>query len=75
MHLLVGRSPPGGEARARALNDRADQAARLYATRRAQGSARASCVALREEAAKWEVEAVTALANVRSTTALRERMA
>ncbi|CAE7345760.1 unnamed protein product [Symbiodinium sp. KB8] len=57
-------TPPGGEVPARILNGRADEAARLCATRRASGSAREACAAARAAAAAWEEEAITGLAKI-----------
>ena len=49
---------------ARVLNGRADVSARDLAARRAAGSARESCLALREAAAAWEEEAMLGLARI-----------
>ena len=58
------RAPWGTtECMARALNARADLAARAEARRRAHGSARAACVVARAAAAKWESAVVRALAD------------
>ena len=57
-------TPPGGEIPARILNGRADEEARLCATRRASGSAREACAAARAAAAAWEEEAITGLAKI-----------
>ena len=46
------------------LNHRADEAARALASRRAAGSLRELCLAQREEALAWEVEAIQSLARV-----------
>jgi len=56
--------PPGGEVPARVLNGRADVEARSCATRRASGSAREACAALRAAAEDWEVEAIRGLAKI-----------
>ena len=61
---LVWGPPPGGEVPARALNGRADVEARACASRRAAGSMREPCHALRDAAAVWEEEAILGLARI-----------
>ena len=55
------KPPPCGEAVARALNARADAAARSCASSRAHGSLRKAVMEQREAALAWEVQAITAL--------------
>ena len=58
------KPPPCGEAVARALNAKADAAARSCATSRAQGSARKLVMEQREAALAWEVQALSALTQI-----------
>ncbi|CAE7206863.1 unnamed protein product [Symbiodinium sp. CCMP2592] len=55
------RPPPCGEVVARALNAKADAAARSCAGARANGSLRKTVMEQREAALSWEVKALTAL--------------
>ncbi|CAE7250058.1 unnamed protein product, partial [Symbiodinium sp. CCMP2456] len=56
--------PPGGEMLARALNSRADVAARACASRRAAGSGRERCHAARADALVWERAAIDGLSSI-----------